>query len=164
MGLVMPDFGLVFWMSVSFLIVLFILKKFAWKPILQTLKDREKLIADSISSAHDAKEEIKQIKLENQKVLAEAKIERDNLLKEAMETKKQIIKSTENEAKAIYDKAVADAQKEIENQKNKALAEIKDKVAALSVEIAEKILKRELEDENKHQNFIHSLIAETNLN
>jgi len=164
MGLVTPDFGLVFWMTLSFLLVLLVLKKFAWKPILQILKDREKTIEASLNSAQNAKLEMQQLKAENEKILAQARAERDILLKEAKETKDMIIKNSETEAKVRANKIIENAQLEIENEKNKALSEIKEKVAELSIEIAEKILRKELAVENKQQSFIESLINETKLN
>jgi len=164
MGLVTPDYGLVFWMLLSFLIVLFILKKFAWKPVLQMIKEREKTISDSLNSAQAAKLEMIQLKEQNDKILAEARNERDLLLREAKETKDKIIKSSEHEAKERANKIIEDAQREIENQKNKALSEIKDKVAELSINIAEKILKRELASDSKQNEFLNSLINETKLN
>ncbi len=164
MGLVTPDFGLLFWMALSFLIVLFILKKFAWKPILHMIKDREKTIEESLNSAQNAKLEMLQLKEQNEKILATARAERDILLKEAKETKDKIVRSSELEAKQRANKIIEDAQIEIENHKNKAIAEIKDKVTELSVQIAEKILKKELYPESKQTDFLNSLINETKLN
>jgi F-type H+-transporting ATPase subunit b len=164
MGLVTPDFGLLFWMALSFLIVLFILKKFAWKPIMQIIKDREKTIEESLNSAQNAKLEMLQLKEQNEKILAAARLERDVLLREAKETKDKIVRSSEIEAKQRANKIIEDAQIEIENQKNKAIAEIKDKVAELSVQIAEKILKKELASDSKQTEFLNSLINETKLN
>jgi len=164
MGLVTPDFGLVFWMSLSFLLVLFILKKYAWKPILQMLKDREKTITDSLNSAQNAKLEMQQLKAENEKILATARAERDVMLREAKEAKDLIIKNSEHEARERANKIIENAQLEIESQKNKALAEIREKVAEISITIAEKILRRELATENKQQNFLENLINDTKLN
>jgi len=164
MGLVTPDFGLLFWMLVSFGIVLFILKKFVWKPVLKTLKDRDNSIADSLNSAKKAREEMSKLQKDNKKILTEARAERDNLLKDAKVTKDNIIRQSEVEAKERANKIIANAQLEIENQKNKALAEIKEKVAELSVNIAEKVLKRELQDQKAQSDYVGSLIADIKLN
>lgn len=164
MGLVTPDFGLLFWMALSFLILLTILKKFAWKPVLQMIKEREKTIEESLKSAENAKLEMKQLQAKNEEIISTARLERDNLLKEAKETKDKIIKSSETEAKEKANKIIEDAYIEIENQKNRAIAEIKDKVTELSVQIAEKILKNELSSASKQAEFLDSLIKETKLN
>jgi len=164
MGLITPDFGLLFWMLVSFGIVLFILKKFVWKPVLKTLKDRDNSIADSLNSAKKAREEMSKLQDDNKKIIAEARAERDELLKDAKITKDNIIRQSEIEAKERANKIIANAQMEIENQKNKALAEIKEKVAELSIDIAEKILKRELKDENSQSEYVGSLIKDIKLN
>ncbi len=164
MGLVTPDFGLLFWMSLSFLIVLLLLKAFAWKPILQMIKTREKTIEESLNSAENAKLEMKQLQAKNEQIIAEARAERDLLLKEAKETKERIVKASETEAKEKANKIIEDAYLEIENQKNKAISEIKDKVTELSVQIAEKILKNELSSASKQSEYLDSLIKETKLN
>jgi len=164
MGLVTPDYGLVIWMLISFGIVLFILKKFAWKPILKIIKDREKTIENSLNSAKQAREEMKKLEADNKKILAEARAERDALLKDAKMTKEKIIKQSEEEAKTKANKILENAQTEIENQKRKALDQIKKEVAFLSVDIAEKILKKELEPASKQKDYIDGLIEEIDLN
>lgn len=164
MGLVTPDFGLLFWMLVSFGIVLIILKKFVWKPVLKTLKDRENTISDSLNSAKKAREEMANLQAENKKIIAEARAERDELLKDAKITKDNMIRSAESEAKAKADKIIADAQLEIESQKNKALSEIKTKVAELSIDIAEKVLRKELKDDTKQTDYVNGLVNEIKLN
>ena len=164
MQLVTPDIGLLFWMLLSFGIVLFLLKKFAWKPILKVLKDRDTTIAKSLNSAKEAREEMKKLAEDNKKVLAEARKERDEMLKDAKVTKDRIIRESEDEAKVRANKIIADAQVAIESQKQKALDDVKEKVAELSISIAEKILKNELEDENKQTKYIDSLIKDVKLN
>lgn len=160
MGLVTPDFGLVFWMVVSFGAVLFILKKFAWKPILQALKDRENSIENALNSAKRAKEEMALLKSENEKILQEAKQERDKLIKEARETKDKIVREAESEAKVRANKMIEDAKAEIENEKMKALDEVKSKVAELSIAIAGKILKSELSSDSKQKDYIQKMLDE----
>lgn len=164
MGLVLPDFGLIFWMTISFLILLFVLKKFGWKPILQIIKDREKTIEESLNSAQNAKLEMQQLKEQNEKILAEARADRDVLLKEAKEIRDKMIKSSEQEAKIRANRILEDAQIEIENLKNSAISEIKDKVVELSVQVAEKILKKELSSDLKQKEYLEGLINETKLN
>ena len=164
MQLVTPDIGLLFWMLLSFGIVLFLLKKFAWKPILKVLKDRDTTIAKSLNSAKEAREEMKKLAADNKKVLIEARKERDELLKDAKVTKDRIIRESEDEAKVRANKIIADAQVAIESQKQKALDDVKEKVAELSISIAEKILKNELEDKNKQTKYIDSLIKDVKLN
>ena len=164
MQLVTPDIGLLFWMLLSFGILLFLLKKFAWKPILKVLEDRDTTIAKSLNSAKEAREEMKKLAEDNKKVLAEARKERDEMLKDAKVTKDRIIRESEDEAKVRANKIIADAQVAIESQKQKALDDVKEKVAELSISIAEKILKNELEDENKQTKYIDSLIKDVKLN
>ena len=164
MGLVTPDFGLLFWMLISFGLVVFILKKFAWKPILQALKDREYTIAESLSSAENAKIEMKNLHAENKKIMQQARAERDTLLREAKASRDKIIRQSEEEAKNRANKILEDAHKEIINQKKLAIEEIKEEVAELSVQIAEKILTKELQAENKQKEYINGLLEEVKLN
>ena len=164
MGLLLPDYGLLFWMLLSFSIVLFILRKFAWKPILKVLKDRDETIAKSIDSAKQAKEEMERLHEDNKKILAEARRERDKLLKNATDTKNKIIRQAEEEAKTKANQIMQDTHLEIENQKQKIISEIKKEVAELSINIAEKIIKKELQPENKQKMYINELIDEIQLN
>ena len=164
MGLVTPELGLVFWMTVSFLIVLFILKKYAWKPILSSLKDREDSITEALESAEKAKDEMAKLQSDNAKILQEAKVERENLLKEAREIKDSIINEAKNDAKLAADKIIASAKSQIETEKATALNEIKEQVVNLSVEIAEKILKKSLDSTVAHKDFTDSLLKDIELN
>jgi len=164
MGLVMPDIGLLFWMLVSFSIVLFILKKFAWKPILESLKEREDSIEESLNSAKKAKEEIAKMQASNEQLLKEARQERDQIVAEAKDLGEKFVKEAKNRASEEADKLIEKARQSIENEKSAAINEIKNTVASLSIEIAEKLLKSELSDKKKQQTLIDSSLQEINLN
>jgi F-type H+-transporting ATPase subunit b len=164
MGLVIPDTGLLFWMLISFSIVLWILGKYAWKPIMKSLKNREETIQNSLDAAKQAKEEIEKLKEENKKIMAQARAERDNILKEAKEIKDKIIREAENEAKAKANKIVEDAQILIETERKKAIEELKSNIAELTIDISEKILRRELKDKEKQKQYIDDIVKNTNLN
>jgi len=158
MELVTPGFGLVFWMVLSFGIVLFILKKYAWKPILKSIEDRNNFIKKSLDSAEEAKKEMENLQADNKSILREAKIERDKLLKEGRDMKESIINSAKQEAQSAKEKIVNEANESIENMKKAAITEINNQIATVSVEIAEKLLKEELKDETKNKEHVLKLI------
>ncbi|CAN5912207.1 F0F1 ATP synthase subunit B [soil metagenome] len=164
MQLVMPDTGLLIWMMITFLIVLILLRKFAWKPILKMIKDREDSIDGALKSAENAKLEMLNLKSDNEKILAQARNERDAMMKEARDLKDQIVGEAKGKAKEEADKILTSAREAIQNEKMAAITELKNQVALLSVEIAEKILKRELSDENKQKALIGDLLKDTKLN
>src|SRR5665213_3590913 len=134
MELVQPAIGLVFWMMVTFLIILFILKKFAWKPILGMIKEREEGIEKALKSADDAMETMRELKSSNEKILAEARAEKDVMLKEARETKDAIINEAKVKAKIEADRMVAQARESINTEKLAAITELKAQVATLSID------------------------------
>lgn len=164
MGLVTPDFGLLFWMLLSFCILLFILKKFAWKPILKMLQDREDEINKSLESASAAKAEMAKLNAENEEILRQARAEREAMLREAKETKDKIVAEAQAAAKLEADKIIAAARAEIAAEKEAAMAELSGKVADLSIEIAEKILKRELDSATKQGDYVKDLVKTISLN
>lgn len=164
MDLVTPDVGLVFWTLVSFLILLIVLRKFAWKPIVGTVNDREESIRKALASAEDAKREMENLKADNERILKEARAEREGMLKEAREIKAKMISDAEDEAKVRADKMIVNAQQAIENEKKSAIAELKNQVAALSVEIAEKVVRKELSDKDKQIKLVEDMLDETTLN
>ncbi|MCH7656995.1 MAG: F0F1 ATP synthase subunit B [Bacteroidetes bacterium] len=164
MELVTPEFGTVFWMLLSFLMILFILKKFAWKPILTALKEREASIDNALRSADKAREKMEQLKADNEKIIKEAKNERDNLLKDARLVKDMIISEAKEKANTETEKIIKDARVKIENEKNAALDEIKNQIAIFSIEIAEKILKKKLESTKDQKDMINDLLDEIKLN
>lgn len=164
MGLVTPGIGLVFWTTLSFLIVLFLLKKYAWKPILSALREREESITEALKAADRAKFEMAELKTGNLKLLNEARVEREAMLKEARETKNKIVSDAKSAAKEEAGKIVTQAKNSIENQKKAAISELKDQVAALSIEIAEKILKSELKDKSKQDELVKGSLNDFKLN
>lgn len=164
MELVTPGIGLLFWMLLSFSIVLFILKKFAWKPIMKALKDRESSIEDALQSAEKAKEEMAKLHYENEKIIAEAKEERDKLMKEARGVKDKIISDAKIRTAEETNKMVEIARLNIQNEKVAAISEMKNQVAILSVEIAEKILKQKLSGDKDQKKWIRNLLKEIKLN
>jgi F-type H+-transporting ATPase subunit b len=162
--LVKPEFGLMFWMLVTFCTIMFLLKKFAWKPILKMLKDREESIENALKSAERAKQEMAELQSSNEKILAEARAERDNLLKEGRETKDAIINEAKAKAKIEADRLVALARETINAEKMAAVTELKNQVATLSIDIAEKILKEHLSADDKQKALVNNLMKEVNLN
>ena len=157
MELVKPEFGLLFWMLVSFTILLFILKKYAWKPILNSLKEREESIAKALKAAEKAQKEVAEIKSENEKILKEALLERDKILKEAHDTKNKIIEEAKLQAKEEASNILQQAREEIEHEKQKMLTEMKNIVIDVSVSIAEKVLNKEMENIEKQEQYISEL-------
>lgn len=164
MKLVTPDIGLLFWMIVSFLIVLFLLRKFAWKPILASLKSREESISDALNTAKKAKEEMALLKSDNEKLIQQARAERDLLLKEARDTKDAIIAESKVKAQAEANKIMASARETINTEKNAAIADLKNQVASMSIEIAEKILRQELSKDEKQKSLMENLMKDISLN
>lgn len=162
--LVQPGVGLIVWMTVAFLVVWFLLGKFAWKPILKSLKERESSIEDSLNQAKKAKEEVAALKSDNEKLLQEARNERDAMLKEARETKERIVAEAKAAATEEGNAIVAKARESIQNEKNAAITELKNHVATLSIEIAEKILKAELDNEEKQKQLVSTLLEDVKLN
>lgn len=164
MELVKPSIGLIFWMVVSFSIILFLLKKFAWSPILNMVKEREESIDAALKSAEQAKAEMKSLKSENERILAEARNERDILLKEARDIKEKIIGEAKTIATSEGERLLKAARENIENEKMAAITELKNQVAVLSIEIAEKILKAELASDDKQKSLVKNLLQDVNLN
>ena len=164
MGLVTPDIGTIFWMLLMFIILLVILKKFAWKPILSALENREKSIEDSLRSADRAREEMEQLKADNEKIMAQARLERDNMLKETKQLSVKIL--SEAKVKATEEaRLLIEATRElIENEKSSAVDEIRKQVAELSVDIAEKILREKLKDDNQQRQLVDKLMKDIKLN
>ena len=164
MGLLTPHLGLIFWTLLAFLIVFFLLKKYAWGPILKGLSDRETSIADSIASAEKVKLEMAQLKGENENLLAAAREERATMIKEAKLTKDKMIADAKDEAKVQAAKIIADANESIQNSKRAAMIDIKNQVGKLAVEMSEKVLRRELANKGDQEQFINQLSQEIKLN
>jgi F-type H+-transporting ATPase subunit b len=164
MDLVTPDVGLLFWTFCSFVILYFLLKKFAWKPILGSVNDREGSIREALLAAENAKKEMENLKSDNEKILKEAKIERENMLKDAREIKTKLISDAENQAKEQASKLIESAQLAIQNEKNSAMNELKQTVVELSVGIAEKVISSELDDKNKQLKVVENMLNDASLN
>lgn len=164
MDLLVPSFGLIIWTTLVFLLVFFILKKFAWKPILSSLKERETTIADSIASAERVKAEMTQLKNENEALLAKAREERALMLKEARDTKDRIINEAKEQAKVEANKIIIDAQAAIQQQKMAAITEVKNQVGSLVIEVSKKVLRRELDNSAAQEGYIQQLTEEVKLN
>jgi F-type H+-transporting ATPase subunit b len=163
MKLLTPEFGLLIWTLLAFLLVFFILAKFAWPAILKGLKEREQTIADSLATAERVKAEMAQMKSENEALLAKAREERAQMLKEARETRDKMVNDAKELAKAESAKIVADAQQQINAQKMAALTDVKNQVGKLVVEVTEKVLRRELASKEAQEDHIKSLVNEVNL-
>ena len=155
--------GLFFWQTIIFVILIFLLKKFAWSPILKAVNDREQGIKDALDSAEAAKKEMQSLQADNEKIMKEARAERDSLLKEARDLKNSMISHAKDEAKAEAQKIIESANEAILNEKNAAVSDIKKQVASLSIEIAEKLLKEKLSDDNKQMKIVEDLIKDVKL-
>ena len=163
MELLTPSFGLIFWTLLAFLIVFFILKKYAWKPILSSLDKRQRLIADSLETAERVKAEMAQLKSENEELLAKAREERGMMLKEARETKERIINEAKEKAKTEASKIINESQQAINVQKMAAITDVKNQIGKLVIEVTEKILRKELDSREAQENHIRSLVDEVSL-
>jgi F-type H+-transporting ATPase subunit b len=164
MQLLTPDLGLLIWTLLAFLIVFFLLKKFAWPAIIKGLSQREENIANSIATAEKIKLEMAQLKNENEALLVKAREERAQMLKEAKETKEKMIAEAKGQAKEAAGKIIADAQASINHQKMAALTDIKNQVGKLVIEVSEKVLRKELSNKAEQENYIKQLAQEVKLN
>jgi len=164
MELLLPKLGLIVWTLLAFLIVFFILKKFAWKPILKSLKDRETNISNSILSAEKVRLEMSQLKSENEALLVQAREERGIMLREAKDTKDKIITEAKEQAKVEMNKVIADAQAAIDQQKMAAITDLKNKVGNMVIEVSEKILRRQLNNKQEQEKYIKELADEVKFN
>lgn len=164
MDLVTPGLGLVFWTTLVFILLLVLLRKFAWKPIMAAVAAREENIADALDAAKKAKEEIALLSANNEELLKEVRAERDEILRIARDTKDQIISEAKSKAKAEGERLIVSAREAIQNEKMAAITELKNQVAALSIEIAEKVLRQELSSDEKQKAFAENLVKEVSLN
>ena len=162
--LVLPDIGLVFWNTIAFLVLLIVLGKFAWKPMLKAISEREQGIEDALSKADKMKADIAAMQNENETLLAKAREERATLIKEAKEASEKMVAEAKEKAKFEYERIVADAQSAITQQKNAALTEVKNQVGSLVVEVAEKVLRRELSNKAEQESYIKQLADGVKLN
>lgn len=162
--LINPGIGLVFWMLVTFVVLLVLLKKFAWGPILSAVSSREEGIRNALMSAENARREMQELQADNQRILQEARMERDQMLKEAREIREKMIADAKNDAQLQGQKMIEQAKVAIEGEKNAAMTELKAKVSALSVEIAERILKNELSAKENQTKMVEKMLDEVKLN
>jgi len=155
MELVKPGLGLIFWMTITFSIVLFILSKFAWKPILNSIREREDSINNALNSAEEARMQMSALKADNEKLLNQARAERDLMLKEANEMKENIIAQAKKSAEEEGHKIIVKANASIESAKINAMNELKTQVAVLSVDLAVKVLRKKMEDRAQQESFVN---------
>lgn len=158
------SFGLFFWQSLLFLLFLFLLRKFAWKPILGAVNERERSIETALNEAKKAREEMALLKSENDKILKEAKIERDAILKEAREMRDGIVAKAKDAAQIEADRLVENAKAAIQNEKAAAMTELKNQIAQLSIDVAERVLKKELSDKSAQEALAKEMINEAKFN
>ena len=158
------SFGLFIWQIAIFVGLILLLKKFAWKPILDAVNDREEGIKNALLSAENARNEMQNLQADNQRILQEARLERDNMLKDAREMKEKMVADAKNEAQAQGLKMIEQAKAAIESEKNAAMAELKLQVSTLSLSIAEKILKDELSNKEAQNKLVEKMLGDVKLN
>ncbi len=163
-SVIKPDFGLLFWTALIFILFLVILGKFAFRPIMEGLKKREQDIQNSLDEARRAREEMARMKAENEELLAQAREERAQILKEAKEAKDRLIAEAKEKAKEEAKKIVANAKEQIENQKMAAIVELKNQIGKLSLEIAEKVIRKQLAGDKQQESFVEELVKDIKLN
>ena len=156
--------GLFIWQTVLFLALLFLLRKYAWKPILNAVNEREDGIREALESADNAKLEMENLQADNQKLLKEARLERESMIKEARDIKNKMIEDAKDEARDEANKLIAQAQAAIETEKKAAIADLKSQVANLSIDIAEKVVREELSNKDKQVKLVESMLIEATLN
>ncbi len=164
MKLLTPEFGLLLWTLLAFLIVFFLLKKMAWPAIVKGLRDRENSISESLATAERVKAEMAQLKSENEALLVKAREERGQLLKEARETKDRIINEAKEQAKTEANKIIIEAQAAINSQKMAALTDVKNQVGKLVIEVTEKVLRKELSGKEAQEAHISAMVKDVKLN
>lgn len=164
MDLVTPELGTIVWMTIIFGIVVFVLRKFAWAPILNSLNDRENNINNALRAADEARKEMENLKADNEKIMAEAKNEKEKILHEAMDLKDKIMAEAKQKAEAEAESNIKHARQQIQNEKVKAVNEMKLQMTELSLMIAEKVIRKELSDEKEQQEMIKKLVEGIKLN
>ena len=164
MELLTPGFGLVVWTVITFLILFFLLKKFAWKLILGASHDRETSIKSALDSTYAARREMENLQADNERILQEARTERDSIIKEARSMKDKMIADASDEAQAKADQIIKQAQAAILSEKQAAIADIKNQVANLSIDIAEKVVREELSNKEKQAKLVEDMLGDVTLN
>ena len=162
--LVLPDIGLVFWNTIAFLVLLIVLGKFAWKPMLKAIAERESGIEEALLRADKMKAEIAAMQNENEALLAKAREERATIIKEAKEASEKMVNEAKDKAKSEYERIISDAQAAIAQQKNAAMVDVKNQVGALVINVAEKVLRKELSNKADQESYIKQIAEEVKLN
>ena len=162
--LVLPDIGLVFWNTIAFLVLLIVLGKFAWKPMLKAINERESGIEEALLKADKMKAEISAMQNENEALLAKAREERATIIKEAKEASEKMVNEAKDKAKSEYERIISDAQAAIAQQKNAAMVDVKNQVGALVINVAEKVLRKELSNKADQESYIKQIAEEVKLN
>lgn len=163
MGFITPDYGTIFWMLIIFGIALYILKKFAWTTILRSLKERETSIANALSSATKAREEVKGLKADHEKIIAEARREKEIILKEAKAVKDKLLAEAKQQAHEEGQKIIEAARQQIQAEKKAAINEMKQQITELSIDVAEKIIKKEFKDKKAQEGMVEGLLKDLKL-
>jgi F-type H+-transporting ATPase subunit b len=161
---VLPDIGLVFWNTIAFLVLLIVLGKFAWKPMLKAINERESGIEEALLKADKMKAEITAMQNENEALLAKAREERATIIKEAKEASEKMVNEAKDKAKSEYERIISDAQAAIAQQKNAAMVDVKNQVGALVINVAEKVLRKELANKADQESYIKQIAEEVKLN
>ncbi len=164
MELVTPNVGTIFWMIIIFLLVVVILKKFAWKPILNAMNDREESIDNALNAAREARQEMEGLKAGNERLLNEARKERETMLLEAMNLKEKIVAEAKEKAMAETQRSIENARQQILNEKQKAIEEMRQQISELSLRIAEKIIRKEMSEDKQQLEMVNRLVEEIKLN
>jgi len=162
--LVLPDIGLVFWNTIAFLVLLIVLGKFAWKPMLKAINERESGIEEALLKADKMKAEITAMQNENEALLAKAREERATIIKEAKEASEKMVNEAKDKAKSEYERIISDAQAAIAQQKNAAMVDVKNQVGAFVINVAEKVLRKELSNKADQESYIKQIAEEVKLN
>lgn len=164
MDLITPDIGLIFWTGLVFLLLMFVLTKFIWKPLMGAVKNREENIQEALDMAKKTKAEMQELQTKNENLLKEARVERDQMIKEAKETSTRMIDEAKSKAKEEANKIVESARASIETEKNAAITELKSQVATVALEIAEKVIREELSSGDKQKELATKLADDISLN
>jgi F-type H+-transporting ATPase subunit b len=159
-----PYLGTIIWVTIIFLIVFFGLTKFAWKPLLKALDDREKKVEESLNAAKNAEQQLANLENEQQKVISSARQEKEKLLKEGVDLHEKIVASAKEKAQLEADKIIEDTRKQMERERKLAIAEMKTQISELSVEIASKVIRADMQDKKRHEKMVEELIKDVELN
>lgn len=159
-----PHLGTIIWTTFIFLILLYILAKFAWKPLLKALSDREKNIEQALAGASEAEEKIRNLKSEQDALILATKLEKEKIVKEGIDQRNKIVAVAREKAQAEADKIIEETRKQLVREREAALVEIKNQIATLSVEIASQVVKTEMEDRSRHEKLVGELIKDVELN